>query len=62
MERNKIMNYMVFAGLRKYMSFRMPNNGKKYGDAAYVSGREPTRSGPWILLDEGKLSKRQLKE
>lgn len=59
---HKIKQYMVVPGLRKYISFRMPNNGKSYGDAKYVSGRELTHSGPWCLLEAGKLSKRQLKE
>jgi hypothetical protein len=59
---HKIKRYMVVVGLKKYMSFRMPNNGKKYGDAEYLCDRELSGSGDWCMLDQGRMANRQIKE
>ena len=59
---HNIKKYVVVLGLKKYMSFRMPNNGKKYGDAEYLSERELTGSGGWGMLAQGRMANRQIKE
>ena len=58
----KIKKYMTVKGIKMYFSFKMPNNGKSYGDSGYLRGRDMTESGPWKVLLVGTLQARQCKE
>ena len=49
----KIKKYMTVKGIKMYISFKLPNNGKSYGNIEYLHGRDITESGPWkVFLPE----------
>ena len=58
----KIKQYMTVKGIKLYFSFKLPNNGKRFGDAGYLHARYMTESGDWVILPAGTSQTRQSRE
>ena len=58
----KIKQYMTVKGIKSYFSFKLPNNGRKFGDAGYLHARYMTESGDWAILPVGTSQTRQSRE
>ena len=58
----KIKQYMTVKGIKLYFSFKLPNNGRKFGDAGYLNARYMTESGDWVILPAGTSQTRQSRD
>ena len=58
----KIKQYMTVKGFKSYFSFKLPNIGRKFGDAGYLHARYMTESGDWAILPVGTSQTRQSRE
>ena len=56
---HKIKQYMTVRGIKQYFSVKLPNNGRKFGDAGYLQARYMTESGDWVVLPAGTSQARQ---
>jgi hypothetical protein len=57
-----IKQYMTVKGIKLYFSFKLPNNGRKFGDAGYLHARYMTESGDWVILPAGTSQTRQSRD
>ena len=55
----KIKQYMNVMGIKLYFSFKLPNNGSKFGDAGYLHARYMTESGDLLILPAETSQTRQ---
>ena len=58
----KIKQYMTVKGIKLCFSFKLPNKGRKFGDAGYLHARYMTESGDWLILPAGTSQTRQSRE